>query len=289
MGAWGAGLYDDDFAADLRDTIALVTKVPGDGVRLAEILLDVHQVNSDSEDETTFWLVTADQFERRGIDCPSVFATALSIIQNGSDLTRLRNLDASERHLNKRASVLAMLASRLAAPRPPRVRSFPKKPPDLLVEIGQVYAFPTFNGFALGPECATSPQAFYDPNGWGALVVLDRGRAYEWLPWCALASLAVPPSSKPGFEEALQSNLIFHPQTQGAARCVQKLADMKTMQLKLIGHIALDPNRVQPHLSTWSIRDAIACAWSIARTGFSAEVENLPTGPTLVSLASNAG
>lgn len=31
MGTWGAGLYEDDTASDLRNSMALVTKIPADG------------------------------------------------------------------------------------------------------------------------------------------------------------------------------------------------------------------------------------------------------------------
>jgi hypothetical protein len=38
MGTWSASLYDDDAASDLKNTIALVCKVPGDGERLLSTL-----------------------------------------------------------------------------------------------------------------------------------------------------------------------------------------------------------------------------------------------------------
>ncbi|WP_136420079.1 hypothetical protein [Herbaspirillum sp. ST 5-3] len=289
MGTWGSGIYDDDFAADLRNSVAIVCKVPSGGDRLTEILLQLHGITSESEDETTFWLVLADQFERRGIECPGVFTTALSIIESGADLSRLKDQDADERFLKKRAVVLEALATRLRAPRPFRPRSMPRKPPDLVLEVGSVFAFPTMNGFACSPWRLPRDGPFAT-NGWGAFVVLDCGRAFDWLPWCALASLTVEPSRKPTIDDAIHANLIFHLQTDGAARCVPKRSDAKTMQLELIGRIALDPNCVKPHLSKWSINDAIECGWSIANAGYSTSVQGLPRGPQLLSLmARNVG
>lgn len=288
MGTWGTGIYDDDFAADLKSSVALVCKVPSDGDRLTEILLEQHGVTSEREDETTFWLVVADQFERRGIECPGVFATALSIIESGADLSRLKDQGADESFLKERAVVLDALAAKLKAPRPFRPRTTPRKPPDLVLEVGEVYAFPTMNGFACSPWRPPREGPF-ELDGWGALIVLDCGRAFDWLPWCALASLTVEPSRKPTIEDAIQANLIFHLQTHGAARCVPKRSDAKTMRLEKIGRVSLDSSKVEPHLSKLSINFAIECGWSIANAGYSASAQGLPRGPRLVSLMRNVG
>jgi hypothetical protein len=53
----------------------LACKAPFDGDRLTEILLELHAITPETEDETAFWLVLADQFERRGIECPGVVNT----------------------------------------------------------------------------------------------------------------------------------------------------------------------------------------------------------------------
>jgi hypothetical protein len=89
MGTWGAALYDDDTASDLRNALAVVCKVPADGDRLLELLAEMYPQRDPADDDgALFWLVTADQFERRGIACAAVTATALSIIEQGTDLTR---------------------------------------------------------------------------------------------------------------------------------------------------------------------------------------------------------
>lgn len=286
MGTWGAGLYEDDFASDLRNVIALVSKIPADGARLAEILLDLHGGAPGSEDESVFWLVAADQFERRGIDCPRVSAAALSVIESGADLARLRNRDADPRLLSKRARVLDELAARLRSPRPPRPVRRAAKPPDTVLQAGEVYAFPTMNGLACSPWRQATRGAF-EPDGWGALAVLACGRAFDWFPWCALASLTVDPGRKPALGDALEGRLIFHLQTHGAARCVPKRKDVQTMRLEPLGRILLDPARVAPHISRWPITRAIECDWSISHAGYGAGMQNLPVGPQLASLVSH--
>src|SRR5438477_11199261 len=70
MGAWGAGLYSSDMAADMRATIKSVLRLPFDEDRIVDILRDCERHaadDPDNEDHTTFWLVLANQFEKRGV------------------------------------------------------------------------------------------------------------------------------------------------------------------------------------------------------------------------------
>jgi hypothetical protein len=288
MGMWGPGLYDDDTAADLRDAVALVAKVPGTGERLLTILRDMNGlVDADDIDGQTFWLVLADQFERRAISCAEVTAKALSIIVDGRNLSCLKDLGAEERLLAKRAKVLDGLAERLRSPRPYELRSAPKTPPAMILEAGEVYAFPAMNGASCHPYRLPYEGPFV-ANGWGALVVLETGRAFDWLPWCALASLTVDPERKPTLPDAVSERLIFHLQTEGAARCIPKRSHIRTMSLELLGSVLLDPVKVRPVISKWSVLSAIECGWSVAYTGYTRNVQGLPTGGYLSELVINA-
>ncbi len=70
MGAWGLGLYSSDMAADMRATIKSVLRLPLDEDRIVDILRDSEGAaanDPNDEDHTTFWLVLADQFEKRGV------------------------------------------------------------------------------------------------------------------------------------------------------------------------------------------------------------------------------
>src|SRR5690349_20399353 len=103
MGTWGAKLYDDDFASDLKNTLALLCKVPAKGDQLLEHLRQMFGEPDPSDDNgLLFWLVTADQFERRGIQCKKVTQTALSIIKKGTDLSNAKKRGADEIYLRKR-------------------------------------------------------------------------------------------------------------------------------------------------------------------------------------------
>lgn len=264
MGAWGAGLYDDDTAGDLKNTIALVAKVPEDGDRLLQMLKDVQgNVDPADEDGSLFWLVVADQFEKKGIHCRDASETALAIIESERDLAHCRARGADEKFLRERARSLGELAERLRSPRPAKARPKAAKPPSLVLETGQVHAFPTMQGNAWHPYRLPAHGSFV-PDGWGALAVLDTGRAFDWLPWVALAGLMVPPDTKPTLDAALDARLIFHPQTRGAGRFVPKPAHAKGLALELLGHVDLDASRVTPHLSKWPVKRAIQFDWTIA-------------------------
>lgn len=289
MGTWGPGLYENDFAADLRESVALVCKTPFDGNRITDILLQMHQIIPGSEDENVFWLVLADQFERRGIACPWVVSMAQSIIDQGIDLAYFEQQGTDKDFLNKRKRTLAKLSMKLKAPRTTKRKQLPKKPPDLIFEVGQVFSFPTMKGLACH-RFRVPTQPSFKPDGWGALVILEMGRAFEWFPWCALASLAVDPSRKPSLDDALDAEMIFHPQTHGAARCIPNKHDVKLMHLEPIGQVNLDGGNVKQYVSKWSLQKSIACGWTIAYAGFSAEwKDRLPTGPKLQTIVLNVG
>lgn len=186
MGSWGPGLYDDDHAADLKNAIALLCKVPGEGAWLLEKLKAMHyHGHSDDVDNTIFWLVVADQFERKGIACEEASVTALGIIASGLDLAHAQDLNADEKFLKKRGHVLEELAGRLRAPRAIRSKPRPAKAPDMVLATGEIYVFPTMKRRGWHPY-RTDRDGPFVPDGWGAMVVLATGRAFDWLPWCAL-------------------------------------------------------------------------------------------------------
>src|SRR5438067_9855238 len=89
MGAWGAGLYSSDMAADMRAVIKSALRLPFDEDRVVDILRDCDRAAADNagdEDHTTFWLVLADQFEKRGVAHAPSREKAITIIDRGDDL-----------------------------------------------------------------------------------------------------------------------------------------------------------------------------------------------------------
>jgi hypothetical protein len=285
MGTWGASLYEDDEAADLKVAVSVVCKVPSDGDKLLEYLQEMFgNCDPTSEEGILFWLIVADQFEKRGIHCKNVFSTALEIIASGSDLQNAQECGADEKFIRKRKRVLDDLAARLLSPRPARSRIRTSKPPALVLTEGEVYSFPTMRGRSWNPYRWDVWGVNFIPDGWGALIVLATGRAFDWLPWVALASLTVKSDVKPTLDDALKACLIPHLQTNGAGRFIPKRSHARGLGLELLGHIKLDQELVKPHLSKWPIATAIQYDWTIAYAALSPDIKGVPIGVELSSL-----
>ncbi len=207
MGVWGASLYSGDFAMDLRVMTRAVARLPFDGDRLAELVCSVEPRAAnepEDEDHTSFWLVLADQFVKHGIQCERVLRKALEIIDGGSDLAMLSKLGMDAAGLRKRQAMLTGLRQTLTeAAAPPKPRRVLQKPQTLLMQVGDVVVYPTSAGkninpyFSPGKWMATS----WRQDGWGAAVIVECGRAFEFLAWYAPLTMAVPLPEKPGIAE----------------------------------------------------------------------------------------
>lgn len=263
MGSWGVGLYQDDVAADLRSTIALLSKLPEPGDRLLHIILEDHDGSTDltSDGGPTFWLVLADQFERRGIRCAKVFEQALAAIDTGADLRDLQARGAGASDLKKRATIISALAARFRNPRPASSRPQGARPPSPVVEAGEVYRFPTMDDKAFNPWLPDWERGRFKPNGWGALLVIARGRVFDWFPWCAASSLTVDQTRPPSLTDALQSRFIS--KKQGGSYFLPRRSHAKKMGLELLGRVALDPGKAAAAVpQEYSPRHAVLCGWS---------------------------
>lgn len=83
MGAWGGGLYDSDFARDLRATITGMLRAPlGEDDLLTEFVARVGD-GVDGAEALDGWLVLADRFERRGMPRRAIFERAIEIVETG--------------------------------------------------------------------------------------------------------------------------------------------------------------------------------------------------------------
>ena len=125
MGAWGVGLYSSDLALDLRTTIGAISRLPFEPVELLRLLCESEPGASgapENADHTVFWLTAADQFAKRGLDCPEARERALAIISGGQDLKAMARLGMDAPSLRKRSAMLAELGARLQAPLPVKPR-----------------------------------------------------------------------------------------------------------------------------------------------------------------------
>src|SRR5262249_4113495 len=139
MGVWGTGLYSSDMATDMRATIKSVLRLPFDEDRIVDIMRDCENRAANDpgdEDYTTFWLVLADQFEKRGVAHAQTRNKAMTIIDQGDDLTMMEKRGMKPADLHKRGAKLAELRARLAAaPRLSKPRATIDAPEPYLFEL----------------------------------------------------------------------------------------------------------------------------------------------------------
>ena len=208
MGAWGVGLYSSDMAADMRATIKSVLRLPFDEDRIVDILRDGESSaanDPNDEDHTTFWLVLADQLERRGVAHAGTREKAIAIIDRGDDLLMMEQRGMKPADLRKRGAKLAELRARLAAaPRVSQPRTTIAAPQPYVLEPGVLYACPVQGSSCLNPYFSKKQAAQWPfvPDGWRQFVILDRGREFDYLAWYQPLVCKKPVREKPRLTEA---------------------------------------------------------------------------------------
>jgi hypothetical protein len=245
MGVWGAGLYSSDFAKDLSSAARAVARLPYDADRLAEIVCSVEPgaaANPADEDHTTFWLVLADQFAKKGIACERVRQKAIAIIDNGDDLAMLSKLGMDAAGLKKRGRMLAELRKSIAdATAPARPRKILKKPQELLMRAGDVLVYPTAGGKIINPYVASLEKMVpeWRQDGWGAAVIVETGRSFGFLAWYRPLTIAMMTTEKPGIEELLSNSGWV---LKRAGTC--SAAHFRKMRLEKAGTVSIDQEKL---------------------------------------------
>jgi hypothetical protein len=207
MGTWGAGLYSSDIAADMRATIKSVLRLPLDEDGIVDVLRNCEgrvANNPDDEDYTTFWLVLADQFEKRGVAHAPTRSKAISIIDRGDDLAMMEKRGMKAPDLRKRGAKLAELRARLAgAPTVSKTRATLQSPEPYVLEIGVLYACPV-KGANINPIGGKKNRdgTLWAPDGWRQFVILNRGRAFDFLAWYQPLVCKKPVTEMPRLSDA---------------------------------------------------------------------------------------
>jgi len=246
MGIWGTGLYSGDFAKDLSSAARAVSQLPFDGERLAELLCAVEPgaaSNATDEDHTTFWLVLADQFAKRGIVCARLKQKALEIIDGGEDLTRLSQLGMDSTRIRKRKKMLGQLRGRILNAAPPATpRRVLKKPQMLVMNEGDVVVYPTARGNPINPYFPTVEKIrpAWTQDGWSAAVIVETGREFDFLAWYRPMTIATAMTGKPGFEEVL-ANEVWVMRLPGTCSA----SHVRKMQLEKIGSVTIDGEKLK--------------------------------------------
>ena len=115
MGAWGAGLYQDDIAADIKEEWKVLSQFgfnsPDIKKRIRETYLQF-DIN-DSDTYIPSWLVVADiLIKKKNLD-EETKKLALEIIDKELDLNSWKQHGASDSDIKKREKVLARLREKI--------------------------------------------------------------------------------------------------------------------------------------------------------------------------------
>ncbi|MGD8325321.1 MAG: hypothetical protein PVF65_00250 [Sphingomonadales bacterium] len=194
MGAWGYKLYQCDDAQDFREEFKFVKNFPfGEDQFLAYFKDSCGYLRGD--DQSIQWLVLYDQFHQYAIDAPLTLQRVKKIIKNGEDITYHRDLDMSERDLEKRAKHLEDLWQTWQSPPvKPKKRKLVNPDQPFVMDVGDVYIYPTENGWPRMPRSEWSAMGVLDPGKkgqpvpevnlteWAAFVVLKRQRTAGIIP-----------------------------------------------------------------------------------------------------------
>lgn len=260
MGAWGTGLYSGDFAQDLKTAISAVCRLPLREEELVDAVCEAERsaaADPADEDHTVFWLVLADQFEKRRIFSERVRQTALCIIDEGKDAAIMQGLGMTPADLRKRAGKLTELRGRLVAqPEASAERKTIKAPQPYVFELYGAYAYPTRGGAVINPYMSPKhfDRAAWQPDAFGLMLVVKRGRAFGYLAWYVAVKATEFPQALPD-RQALLADVRW----ANTMYCTCNPAHFRKLELQELGVFGLDPARVDhffPHMATGIVQAA---------------------------------
>jgi hypothetical protein len=113
MGTWGAGLFSDDLAVDVRDEYRGYLEKGLDGPAATERVIKAFGSSQEGDEAPTFWLALAATQWRYGRLQDDVKARALGFIEDGSDAARF---SSDAKLLRERRRVLEKLKTQLTGP-----------------------------------------------------------------------------------------------------------------------------------------------------------------------------
>ena len=245
MGEWGPGIYSGDFASDLRSAVGAASKLPLEPDQMVQLLCELEPDAAKAEEDefyTVFWVVVADQLDKRGIRSSVATRKAQEIIETGADSRRMSELGMDSATLTKREAILAALLSRLRQEHPSGRRSkVLREPQPLLFKVGECWTYPTFASDPINPyfSAIRITKRFVNSDGWGAFVVTAVGRAFGYLSWYQVATAERVFDKCPVIEDLFEERFVG----RYAGTCSS--LHMKKLRLQLIGSVELRPDKVK--------------------------------------------
>lgn len=117
MGAWGAGLYQDDVTCDIREDYLDRLRIGYTNIEATNEVIEwnIGSLEEDDEDIPLFWFALADTQWKYGRLLPDVKEQAIKYIDEGKDLERWIE---NKKEYPKRKKVLEELKEKLNSPQP---------------------------------------------------------------------------------------------------------------------------------------------------------------------------
>jgi hypothetical protein len=140
--------------------------------------------------------------------------------------------------LKMRREMLTGLRGHIAASLPPgKKRPVLRKPQPFLMEIGDVLVYPTSQGGNINPYYKSKQLMVphWEQDGWSAAIIVDAGRAFDFLVWYRPLTLFSAETSKPDLARLLSLSpwILKHPGTCSAVH-------FKRPELEKIGKLPMD-------------------------------------------------
>lgn len=140
MGTWGAKLYQDDLAHDVRDQFKeLLRRGKTTEESTKDLIAEYAYAIHDSDDGAIFWLALADTQWELGRLMPEVKKQAMSWLDKGGDLAKWQMENSKLAPLRKKT--LDELYKKLSTPQPPEKKIFPYKLYACQWRVGDVFAY----------------------------------------------------------------------------------------------------------------------------------------------------
>jgi hypothetical protein len=139
MGCWGAGIFSDDTASDVRDDWRdLVASAVDAGQATDRLLLNWQATLADTDEGPVFWVALAAAQVATGRLQERVKQEALTVIDTGAGLRRWQE---QPKLLRQRQAVLAKLKAQLLGPQKAPTTVRPWKPPVSSFSAGDVFSY----------------------------------------------------------------------------------------------------------------------------------------------------
>src|SRR5262249_18727684 len=99
---------------------------------------------------------------------------------------------------------------------------------------------PYFKSKTLIRQSTKGGTRSWTADGWGALVVVERGRAFDYLSWYRAVVAAHSTIARPSLETILSSDVQWRLGRPGTITALH----LKRMEIETIGHVAIDAARL---------------------------------------------